>query len=312
MPYHPRMETNLAASFITTRCRNSELWFAGNTPGLEEAILGHFARVADRYHVEIYGLAIVGNHVHTLGYFPELNRSSFMRDLNSCIARAVPRHVANYNGGKLWARRYSAEIVPFDDLERQFFYTVLQPVNDGMVEKLSEYPFYNCFHDAIWCRTRTYKVIRWADFHAAQRSGLDVSPSDYADTVTLSFKRLPGYDKLSAREYAVMMNKKLEEYRQEILKRRITEGKTEFMGRERLLNMIPGSLPVKTKTSERDSFRPRVLSKDPERYRWWIEWYFDRYWTFKAASKRFIAGELGVEFPPGMYRPPLGPVATPT
>lgn len=303
MPYHPRFETNEAASFITTRCRNSELWFAGNTPGLEEALLGYTAKFSERYEVVLYGVAISGNHIHCLATFQNLNRAAFMRDLNSCQARAVSRFVPSYPGGGLWGRRYSAEIVPFQDVEKQFFYTVLQPVQDGMVPRLAEYPFYNCFQDAINGRARQFKVIRWSEYYEAKRCGRDVTPQDFADTVTLRFARLPGYEHLSQKEYKDLMLKKLEHYRQEVLRQRLAEGKTEFMGRERLLAMVPGSLPVKTKKSTRESKRPRVLSGCIERWQFWITWYFDRYFAYKEASFRFRSGAREVEFPPGTYRP---------
>lgn len=305
MGYHPRIETALAGSFITTRCRNSELWFVGVNPRLEETLIGSVARCADRYHAKVYALGIEGNHVHMLANFPELNRADFMRDVNSAHARAVQRHVKDFPGGGLWGRRYSSEIVPFPDFEKQFFYIVLQAVQDGFVSKISEWPFYNCFNDAIWGRTRKFKVIRWGDYHVAVRNGHQVTPDDFADEVSLTYERLPGYEHLSQIEYAKLMRQKLEEYRQEVLKKRIAEGKTEFLGREKLLKMVPGSRPVHSKTSRRDSHRPRVLSACPERWRFWMDFYFGHYWAFKEASAKFKAGDIGVEFPLGMYRPNL-------
>ena len=48
------------------------------------------------------------------------------------------------------------------DIEEQFFYTVLQPVQDGLVPNINEYPGYNCFEDAIQGKERVFKVINWA------------------------------------------------------------------------------------------------------------------------------------------------------
>ena len=148
MCYHPRIESSEVGWFQTSRSRNSELWFINNKP-LEQATLGYLAKYAQRYDVKLYAFAIEGNHVQYPALFSKCNRADFTRDLNSSVARAIPRYCKDYPGGTFWARRYSSEVVPFEDLEQQFFYTVLQPVQDGLVEKLSEYPGYNCFHAGL-------------------------------------------------------------------------------------------------------------------------------------------------------------------
>jgi len=303
MGYHPRFETTEAGSFLTTRCRNSELWLNASSE-LERATLGYAAKYAERYKVTLYGIAIEGNHIQSPAHFPGLNRAHFMRDLNSSISRALPRYVRSYPGGRLWGRRFSSELTPFEDIEKEFFYTVLQPVQDGLVEKLSEYPFYNCFHDAVWDVRRRYKVVRWGDYNEARKNGTHVRISDYTEIVSLKFARVPGYEHLSQKAYAHLMQAKLEEKRVEIVKKRYSDG-LGFMGRERLLAVVPGSLPGNTKTSSIDSHRPRVLSACPVRHRFWTNWYFGNYYQYKEASREYRAGNLNVRFPEGTYKPPI-------
>jgi hypothetical protein len=48
-------------------------------------------------------------------------------------------------------------LVDREDIEHYFFYIVLQPVNDGLVDDIREYPGYNCFEDAVTGTTRQYK-----------------------------------------------------------------------------------------------------------------------------------------------------------
>ena len=128
MGYQPRIETKKIPSFQTTRTRCSELWFVNNRE-LEHAILGYAAKYRKRYGVKLYAFAIEGNHIQFPALFPKANRAHFMRDLNSSIARAVPRYQKGHGGGRFWGRRYSVEYLPADaDVEEQFFYTVLQPV----------------------------------------------------------------------------------------------------------------------------------------------------------------------------------------
>ena len=310
MAYHPRIETSEMASFITTRSRNSELWFVNN-PRLEQAILAYAARFTNRYDVELYALAIEGNHTQMPASFPKANRSEFMRDFNSSVAKAVPRLCPEYTGGKLWARRYSVEYMPApEDIEDRFFYTVLQPVQDGLVEKISDYPGYNCFSDAVKGVSRKFKFVRWGEYNAAKRFNPKVKIKDYTDIVKLKYSRLPGYEDMSQREYSKLMHEKLEKRRLEVVERRKREG-LGFAGREVLRRAKPGSIPENTKTSTQNSHRPRVLCICPIRRREALEWYFAIYEQYKEASRRYRAGELDVEFPPGTFRPYSKPGAPP-
>jgi hypothetical protein len=304
MGYHPRIETSEYADFLTTRTRNSELWFINNQP-LEEAILGYTAKYQARYNVTLYALAIEGNHLQAPAQFHDENRKDFMRDLKSSIARAVPRYTSSYKGGTFWGRRYSNEFLPDnDDIENWFFYTVLQPVQDGLVEKLSEYPGYNSFHDAIWRIGRKFQVMNWTKYYLAKRRKKKVRKIDFLETYTLTYQRLPGYEDLSQKEYAHLMIEKLEERRRKIVSERYAEGKG-FAGRAALQATTQGASPRSTKTSTISSHRPRVLCVCPVRRKEALSWYFACYAHYKEASDAYRQGVLDVTFPPGMYRPML-------
>ncbi len=304
MGYHARIESKTLSSFLTTRSRNSELWFVNN-PNLEKAILGYAAKYAKRYQVTLYALSIEGNHIHGTALFPQANRSDFMRDLNSSVARAIPRYTPTYNGGRFWARRYSAEFLPgADDIEEYFFYTVLQPINDGLVEKLSQYPGYNCFHDAIWGIKRKFKTVRWKEYYLTKRFNSKISIKDFTDIVTLEYARLPGYEELSQKEYVKIMKEKCEERIRMIVEARRQRGAS-FLGRAALIKVKPGSMPHSSKVSSISSHRPRVLSVCHERRAQYRKWYFEIYFAYKEASSAYRQGKLDTEFPEGTYRPHL-------
>lgn len=304
MGYQTRIESIEIASFLTTRSRNSELWFVNNKP-LEQAILGYAAKYARRYDVKLYALAVEGNHIQAPALFPLENRSAFMRDWNSSIARAVPRYTSEYPGGRFWERRYSGEFLPAaDDIEEYFFYTVLQPVKDGLVEKLSEYPGYNCFYDAVRGIERKYKVVRWADYNEARRFNSNVAFKDFVDIIPLKFERLPGYEELSQKAYTRLMEEKLESRRLKIVLERQKKG-LGFAGRTTLMKTRRGSRPKNTKKSTSSSHRPRILSVCHKRRAQYKAWYFGIISAYKDASMRYRAGELDVVFPKGTYRPPV-------
>ena len=100
------------------------------------------------------------------------------------------------------------------------------------------------------------------------------------------------------------MLKKREERRLKLVKERKAKG-LGFLTREQLLATVPGTKPKKTKKSTRDSKRPLVLTKCPEARKQFLDWYFSIFEAYKAAVKRYRAGQLDVVFPTGTYRPPV-------
>lgn len=305
MGYHPRIETSEISSHITSRTRDSALWFVNNQK-LEDQVLGYVAKYTNKYQVNLYGLAIEGNHLHQTAQFPKANRYGYTRDLNSMTAKAVQEHYqGECPGGGVWHSRYSAEYMSHpEDIEKYFFYIALQPVNDGLVDRISDYPGYNFFSDAISGIKRTYKVLNKTKLYKLSRSGKKVNIKDCIDEYELEYARLPGYEGLSQQEYKKVMLEKLEHYRQEVLKERANRNKAGFLGKEKLQKIKPGSLPLKTKRTGRFGHRPRVLSVCNERRQAMKTWYFSIYYDFREASLKYRQGKSGVKFPPGTYKPP--------
>lgn len=289
---------------------NSELWFVNNEK-LEERILAHLAKYSEGYQINLYAYAIEGYHIQALIECPLENRSDFMWDHNSVVAKLVGGLAEGHLGGKVFDRRYSCEIVPVDkeDIEDKFFYIALQSIQDGLVQKISDYPGYNCFHDAAWQRNKEFKTIDWRAYRKANRRKKKVPIKNFETIHTLKYKRIPGYEHLNQKEYAQHMSKKLEERRSKIVNQRLAEGKG-FAGREALKKVCPGSRPHNSTKSERFSHRPRVLSVCPLRRKHWLEFYFDCYYKFKEASIQYRSGVLDTVFPPGMFRPYLRPPPT--
>ena len=306
MGYHPRIECKKIATFQTTRSRCSELWFVNNS-ALDQDILGYAAKYSAHHKVKLYAMAIEGNHIQFPAHFPKANRAHFMRDFNSLVAKAVARRQSSYPGGKLWARRYSAEYLPgAQDIEEQFFYTVLQPVQDGLVDDIKDYPGYNCFEDAISGVTRKYPVVNWKAYNDTRRWDPTVTIEEFTELHDLRYERLPGYKNLPRAEYMKLMREKLRERTVQVLEERQSPKgtKRKSLGAKALKEVKPGASPRSTKTSSRYQHRPRILSKDNERRAQGKSWYFSIYFKYREVSEKFRGGDLRAKFPAGTYRPP--------
>ena len=275
-----------------------------NNDKLYQRILGYLAKYQEKYNVIIYAFVFMGNHFHLTAQFPDKNRAKFYRDFNARCAEAVRALVPEFPGGKLFYRRYAEQaLILNEDIENQFFYCALQHVSAGLVERISEYPGYNSFSDATSGKERKYKVIDWTNYNARRRYSSKVKLKDFTKEYKLVFARVPGNDELSQKEYKKKMLFELEKRRAVIVNERRRKG-LGFVGRERLLKVVPGASPRTTKTSTRTSFRPLVLTKCKEAKNAFLSWYFSIREQYLAASCRYIAGESDCIFPPDTYKPP--------
>lgn len=300
-----RIEDPQRVDFNTTRTQNCRLWFVNNRE-LEYQILAGLAKYQKSHNVALYAFTLQGDHHHDIATFKLANRACFMRDLNSHIARVTKRLVPAVGGGKFWGRRYANQRLPRDeDTEEWLFYCALQPVLAGLTEKISEYPGYNSFHDAVCGIKRKFKLTDWTAYHNAKRYNPQVPIKNYQTTFTLEYKRLPGYEHLSQGEYKRLMYERLEARRVEIVKKRYAEGKG-FLGKAAVLATKPGDRPHSPKTSGRNSKRPLVLSRCAKTIKHYVSEYFGIRARYKEASFAYLRqGILTTAFPQGTYRPPM-------
>ncbi|OVE79951.1 hypothetical protein BVY02_01765 [bacterium J17] len=294
-----RVECSDHPQLITSRTVNSRLWFVNN-PKMEERILGFLAKYQQQYGVIIYAFVMVGNHYHLLAKFPLANRAAFCRDFNARIAEAARYYVKSFGSGPLFGRRYTCQAIPTEkDLEDCFYYCALQPVSSGLSDRISGYPAYNSFQDAMNQRNRTYRVFRGEDYKNAKRKNPKTKALHYWSYYTLELSVLSTSESASDSQYKQQLLKQLETRRLKLIDARRSEGKG-FCNKELLRKVKPGSLPKESKTGGR---RPLVLTICPIARRKYLEWYFATVEAYRSASHAFLAGNLEVDFPPGTYRP---------
>ncbi len=287
---------------ITTRTISSRLWFLHNK-SLESSILAYLARYLEMYSAIAYGFIIMGNHYHLIAKFPMCNKASFCRAFNAMVAKLTQSHVKSFEG-KLWARRYADQFLPNnEDIEHYFFYAALNPISSGVTRNIHKYKSYNSFFDAVNGTEKKFKIYEKSAYNEALRRGHYVQKEDFIKSHTLKFSRLPGYEKLSSEEYRNHMQTTKEVRTAVLVEARIKSGKG-FADESKVI-LCSGDKPVKTKKSERDSFRPIVLSLCNKTKDTFLAWYFSIKAQFKEASKKYRSGDVLAKFPEGTYRPLL-------
>jgi REP element-mobilizing transposase RayT len=302
MPRDISIEFPKNVCLVTARTIASRLWFV-NSPELEEKILAHLAKYQEKYSVEIYAFVLMGNHYHLLARFPEKNRYKFIGAFNSIVAKLVNQYQDDFVDGKLWGRRARTQVVPNnEDVEDKFWYTVLNPVSSGLVPRIGDFASYRCLQDVINGQSKIFKLVNWQEYSNKKRRNRNLKPADCTEHYRIRYSRLPGYEGLTRDDYKTALQKKLIERTEAAIAERKKKS-LGFAGSEVLKRTRPGAFPRSTKTSERYTKRPLVLTLCAETRRIFLDMYFRIVNAYIDASHRFRNGDLNAEFPPGTHRP---------
>lgn len=297
------IEDSEGVYFITTRTSGSKLWLTKGGE-LERQILACLARYQEIHGVILYCFVVMGNHYHLIAKFPRMNRAAFMRDFNSAVARLVGRHIGVHGRRSVWARRYACQMLPrSEDVRHWFFYAGLNPVSSGIVPKVSSYPSYNSWFDAVSGTGRKFRWINWSQFLMKKRYCPGLTPEECSKEYVLTYSRLPGYEDTPQAEYSEDLQKELACREAELVAERKAAGKG-FLGLSRLAEQPLGATPKSTKTSTRHSKRPLVLTLCSSTRKKFLDAYFTILSRFKEASIALRTGGAAVPFPFGTYPPP--------
>lgn len=293
-----RYECSKTIWLITTRTIKSRLWFVNNR-AFHRAVAAYLAKYQAKYGVDIFGFIIMGNHYHLVARFPKGNKSEFMRSFNARFAVLASQFIPGSDIGKVWSRRYSSEpLLKSQDVEYWMLYCALNPVTSNLVADPDDYPTYNSYRDAANGRERSFELYNPAGFREAKRRGRKkISISDFKETYTLHYSRLPGHENKNQQEYFTYIEgKRLERWKEELKDRQFPELAS-------VLGTRPGARPVNSKVSERNSKRPLCLTLCANARKEYRKFYFDLRDRFRKASTAYRLGNTTALFPSGTYPP---------
>lgn len=296
-----KFEDSDTTFLITTRTMNSRMWFLNNTR-LQQKILAYLARCQETYGAILYAFVLMANHYHLIARFPRCNKAAFMRDFNSLVAKLVASEVANFPGGRLWARRYSDQVLPRDfDITHWFLYVVLNPLTSKVCTRMSEFTGYSSLADCMGGRSLKFKVFERWKYNEARRYRENVAADGFVREYRLVFSKLPEFQHLTISEYRARIKEKIEKREEEILHRTLARpaNHSDFEARQPEV----GARPLKTKVDRRYYGRPLVLSLCSRARHEFLEFYFKLRERYRTASRALRHGENEVYFPRGTYRP---------
>jgi REP element-mobilizing transposase RayT len=265
-------------------------------PKVNQIVGGVLARAVRLCGVELHAYVVTSNHLHLVSSARDGRLSIFMRYLLGNLSRKLGPLVGWH--GQFWERRFAAEPIlgPESEVGR-LTYLLSHGVKEGLVRSPFDWPGASCLEQLLTGEDQSFPFFAWAQRWRNGRlldGGRDRFHERWMQTETLRLAPLPSWRELPEAHR-----------RQRLLA--IVEA-IEKKGRE----THPRVLGLAGMAKENPQRRPERQKRSPEpwchadslsawasyraTYRMFATW-------FRAASSRFLAGELLAEFPPRAFRP---------
>jgi REP element-mobilizing transposase RayT len=283
--------------FITSRTIQSRFLMAPSEK-TNELIGGILARAVRQCQVELFAYVFTSNHFHAMVRAPSaIAMSKFMQRLQSNIAVKVGRSVGWR--GRFFARRYSAEPIVDEGAQvERLIYILSHGVKEGLVSRCRQWPGLSCAHALLEggrASVHSWRnwTLRWR-MEVREDAKLDrFSAECPRELEVLELAPLPCWATLTAKERS----------------RLVTEMVAKIDGgapnpttndTKHIKDQDPHGSPVKTKHSP----RPKAHASTRRRWVQAVRRYRDFLSAFRQASREWLSGAFGVEFPLHSFRPP--------
>ena len=277
----PRRHIAGQVAMLTRRC-SERRHFLRPDDEINEVLPFEVGDAAGDHGQHVYGAVAMSNHVHFCVGDTTGDRSDFMRDAMSGIARARNLHLERT--GHFWSSGSYGDTVLLDRdaIERKLLYIWLNPVRAGLVERIEDWP--------------GFKILprHWGETVRIEQPDRFYGRAS-ADVVEFQPQPPPGYDDMTLEEVKAHFEALLEAAQEEIADLRRELGKT-VRGAEAVKKVEPTDRPSTSEPAR--TINPRFATKNPElmasataSYRAFV----DRYETMR---QRWLNGRR-VTFPSG-------------
>jgi REP element-mobilizing transposase RayT len=256
------------------------------------------ARAQKQHEMQIFGFVSLSNHLHALVRTRGKNLAAFMRDLKSAVTSAI--NLITGKRGALWERRYDAQPVVDDEgcADRQG-YLLDNPTKANLVQQPEHWPGLNLawgFGDADELDFEYLDRTAW--HHAGEPK--DLSP--FFRTVTLVLSPLPSCEGLSREACRNSVQRFIEQAHAKHEAKQSPEQRAARkppLGVDKVLFAAFDTRPKPARNK-----RPYVFGSAAA-CRAYTEAHVVRVQAYRELSARYRAGERNLQFPEGMYPPPL-------
>ena len=245
------------------------------------------AKATGKHNVSVHALMTMSNHPHLVVTDHNGERSDFMRDFCSGIARARNQHFDRK--GHFWDTQQFGDMVLLDRqaIEEKLLYAWLNPVRAGLVARAKDWPGAKIL-PSDWGKEREITTPKNGFYNQKK-----------AKTVKITPMPPPGYEDMELEEVIEHFETLLREAEDRISERRRRAGKS-VQGVRRVLRVDPLTAPGTRAQSGK--LNPRFASKNAalmalaqqERRQFLAD--------YDEATDRLRKGTRDTPFPPGTIR----------
>lgn len=252
------------------------------------------ARAQQKYKTKLFALVVMSNHIQLVVQTKGKNLSKFMGYVKARITESI--NLLTGKRGPLWSRRYDAQPILDDEAcEDRLAYCLDNPVEAGLVESADSWPGVNL---AFGMGESDEVEFEYLDRTAWHKAGRPDELGDCFRKATLRLSPLP----------------RLKKMQRELIRQSVTSwlgcrGKkggrgSKVLGIEGILDTAFESRPKQPDRSR----RPYAFGSKENKASY-FQGVSMLYGLYTNASEKFRCGEYEVEFPSGMYRPPIAVAA---
>jgi REP element-mobilizing transposase RayT len=276
-------------------------------------LLSALARACRLYPVQLIAVVVQANHVHMLIRIIDPEHASafigyFKTETANCLNRLLNRRQRT-----VWLKRFNSPIVL--DIHKAldlFAYTLLNPVKDGLVDSMSEYPGVSSYSSLM-------QDVREISVKSIPRScipkikdptcplGCDAELSSYFSSDSFGQLTLKFEPEALRMAYAETKGLSPDKFRQMLLgtlQKKELEYRLQRKGRPCVgaRKLVAGSM-LASHTPPVDGRKMLCLSSIPELRKNFIRHFRSVCARCRSVFLKWRDGDLSVSFPPGMFAP---------
>ncbi len=262
------------------------------------------ARALEQYPVPLYWVDGNISHNHGgLGPNPDApdNASMFLQCTNSLIARMVNKQWGR-EGHLFTAAARTEPVIDDDAAEKLLFYSLLNPVKDGLVETVRQSPFFSCYRHLAYGDPLKFWFIDW---HRWWKAGGFANKKhrvkQYLKWTEFELTPLPAWQDLTIHQRQTRVRKRVKELEEQYAAERKLKNRT-VIGVAALYRTDPRDRPANPKDSGR---QPLCHTTDKELRREFRKKWREFVVEHRKASADYRNGYHEREFPDGSFRPPI-------
>lgn len=274
-------------------------------PSIINIIGSSLVRAQRNNPVELLWVEANINHIHSgfrVNHSDDLKLlSSFKQQVNSLIAR-LTNHALQRDGHLFSGPFRSEPCLDDPSAEQQFLYAATNVVKDGLVDKVSQSPFFSTYKHFAFGKPLRFWWIEWAQYELA--GGLRnhrIHPKDYLEWGELKLGRLPEWEELTIHQQQTRYRQQIREIEENTRERLLEERRT-VVGIPGLYALEPRERPESSGSRSR---QPLCHAASRETRKAYQELWREFVKEYRKASSDYRNGYYEREFPLGSFRPPI-------